>query len=223
MRARHVLGDQRAGRRGAARAVLPGHDPGLSPDVAARARPPRSPAPAGRSLRAPRGRRRAPGQSGARAASPGRVLLATARGCPRATSEADGFGHCWSLPTEAAPSSPITTSTVPTGTTSPSATRIARPRPAAGDGISTVVLSVWISTSGSSSAISWPSATSQRATSPSVSPSPRSGSLNSYAIGPDPRRARRPGAPRGRPGRRSRPASRAGRRPRSRAPSRPRR
>ena len=29
--------------------------------------------------------------------------------------------------------------------------------PAAGDGISTVVLSVWISTSGSSSAISWPS------------------------------------------------------------------
>ena len=55
--------------------------------------------------------------------------------------------------------------------------------PAAGDGISTVVLSVWISTSGSSSAITCPSATSQRATSPSVSPSPRSGSLNSYAIG----------------------------------------
>ena len=53
--------------------------------------------------------------------------------------------------------------------------------PAAGDGISTVVLSVWISTSGSSSAISCPSATSQRATSPSVRPSPRSGSLNSYA------------------------------------------
>ena len=54
--------------------------------------------------------------------------------------------------------------------------------PAAGDGISTVVLSVWISTSGSSSAISSPSATSQRATSPSVRPSPRSGSLNSYGI-----------------------------------------
>ena len=51
--------------------------------------------------------------------------------------------------------------------------------PPAGDGISTVVLSVWISTSGWSSAISSPSATSQRATSPSVSPSPRSGSLNS--------------------------------------------
>ena len=81
----------------------------------------------------------------------------------------------------AAPSPPITTSTVPTGTTSPSATRIRATTPAAGDGISTVVLSVAISTSGSSSAISWPSATSQRATSPSVRPSPRSGSLNSYA------------------------------------------
>ena len=59
----------------------------------------------------------------------------------------------------------------------------ARPCRPPGDGISTVVLSVWISTSGASSAISSPSATSQRAISPSVSPSPRSGSLNSYAIG----------------------------------------
>ena len=57
----------------------------------------------------------------------------------------------------------------------------ARPCPAAGEGISTVVLSVWISTSGSSSATSWPTETSQRAISPSVRPSPRSGSLNSYA------------------------------------------
>ena len=79
----------------------------------------------------------------------------------------------------AAPSSPMTTSTVPTGTTSPSATMILATLPAAGEGISTVVLSVWISTSGSSSAISWPSSTSQRAISPSVRPSPRSGSLNS--------------------------------------------
>src|ERR1043166_899499 len=77
--------------------------------------------------------------------------------------------------------SPITTSTVPTGTTSPSATRIRATFPPAGEGISTVVLSVCTSTSGSSSAISWPSETSQRAISPSVSPSPRSGSLNSYA------------------------------------------
>src|SRR5262249_20734570 len=79
------------------------------------------------------------------------------------------------------PSPPITTSTVPTGTTSPSLTTIRDTMPPAGDGISTVVLSVAISTSGSSSAISWPSCTSQRAISPSVSPSPRSGSLNSYA------------------------------------------
>src|SRR2546422_6922270 len=70
---------------------------------------------------------------------------------------------------------------VPTGTISPSATRIRETVPLAGDGISTVVLSVAISTSGSSSAISWPSSTSQRAISPSVNPSPRSGSLNSYA------------------------------------------
>ena len=89
--------------------------------------------------------------------------------------------------------SPITTSTAPTGATSPSATRIRATRPAAGEGISTVVLSVWISTSGSSSAISWPSTTSQRATSPSVRPSPRSGSLNSYATA---RRILRRAAPR---------------------------
>src|SRR5205823_1633030 len=81
----------------------------------------------------------------------------------------------------ATPSPPITTSTVPTGTVSPSPTRIRATLPAAGDGISTVVLSVWISTRGSSSPISCPSLTSQRAISPSVSPSPRSGSLNSYA------------------------------------------
>ena len=52
--------------------------------------------------------------------------------------------------TGVAPSSsaPITTSTVPTGAISPSATRMRETRPAAGEGISTVVLSVWISTSG---------------------------------------------------------------------------
>ena len=48
---------------------------------------------------------------------------------------------------------PMTTSSVPTGTTSPSATRTCSTVPAYGDGISTVALSVWISTSGSSSAI----------------------------------------------------------------------
>src|SRR5919198_802277 len=68
----------------------------------------------------------------------------------------------------------MTTRTVPTGTTFPSSTRICVTLPAAGEGIST---------SGSSSATSWPSATSQRATSPSVSPSPRSGSFSSYATG----------------------------------------
>ena len=80
---------------------------------------------------------------------------------------------------DAPSSSPITTSTVPTATTSPSGTRMRATFPDAGEGISTVALSVCTSTSGSSSAISCPSRTSQRATSPSVRPSPRSGSLNS--------------------------------------------
>src|SRR3954464_8015350 len=91
-----------------------------------------------------------------------------------------------------APSAPITTRTVPTGTTWPSSTRIRATLPAAGDGISTVVLSVWISTSGSSSTISCPSDTSQRAISPSVGPSPRSGSLNSYATAAESTGAARP-------------------------------
>src|SRR6476620_1831342 len=87
----------------------------------------------------------------------------------------------------------MTTRIVPTGTTLPSSTRIWATRPAAGDGISTVVLSVWISTSGWSSVTSSPTATSQRATSPSVRPSPRSGSLNSYATAPNLSRATDPG------------------------------
>ena len=77
------------------------------------------------------------------------------------------------------PSSPITTSTAPTGAISPSSTRILSTVPARGDGISTVVLSVCTSTSGSSSSMLCPSATSHRAISASVRPSPRSGSLNS--------------------------------------------
>src|SRR5438105_6078143 len=104
----------------------------------------------------------------------------------------------------------MTTSSVPTGTTSPSPTRIFETTPAAGDGISTVVLSVAISTSGASSAISSPSATSQRAISPSVSPSPRSGSLNSYGTTPQltcaaapPRSPPGRGAPGARPRRRA--------------------
>src|SRR4249919_959809 len=89
------------------------------------------------------------------------------------------------------PGSPMTTSTAPTGATSPSATKIRSTVPAYGEGMSTVVLSVWISTSGSSSAISWPSATSHRLTSPSVRPSPRSGSLNDLAMSGDCREADR--------------------------------
>src|SRR5262245_37636910 len=107
--------------------------------------------------------------------------------------------------TGAVPSSPMTTRIVPTGTTAPSSTRICATLPAAGEGISTVVLSVWISTSGWSSATSSPSDTSQRATSPSVRPSPRSGSLNSYAIAPESIAAGPPRRPPGRSGRAGRP------------------
>src|SRR5215212_3038364 len=89
---------------------------------------------------------------------------------------------CSSATVGVAPSSPMTTRTVPTGTIWPSSTRICATFPAAGDGISTVVLSVCTPTSGSSSATSGPTETSQRAISPSVRPSPRSGSLNSYAM-----------------------------------------
>ncbi len=105
------------------------------------------------------------------------------------TAAAAGFGACNNLSLGASPAradaslgSPMTTSTAPTGATSPSATTMRSTVPAYGEGTSTVALSVWISTSGSSSAISCPSVTSQRAISPSVRPSPRSGSLNSLAI-----------------------------------------
>ena len=154
-----------------------------------------------------------------------RTFAAAGRGAATSLRGASSARGC-STRSGAAPSPPITTSTVPTGTTSPSATRIRETVPAAGEGISTVVLSVWISTSGSSSATSCPSDTSHRAISPSVSPSPRSGSLNSYAISADSRRreARRRARRHERRGRGSRSASRAGRRPGSpaRAPLRAR-
>ena len=73
------------------------------------------------------------------------------------------------------------TSTVPTATISPSATRMRATTPAAGEGISTVALSVWISTSGSSSAISWPSVDEPARHLTLGEALAESGSLNSYA------------------------------------------
>src|SRR5690242_5916001 len=71
-----------------------------------------------------------------------------------------------------------TKSSVPTRILSPGAPVIARTRPARGEGISTVTLSVMTSTSGSSSATVAPTATCQPTTSASATPSPTSGSLN---------------------------------------------
>ena len=79
----------------------------------------------------------------------------------------------------AAPSVSMVISTFPTGQSCPSAYMRLATRPARGAGISTVALSVMISTIGWSSRSESPSLTSQRTTSPSTTPSPMSGSLNS--------------------------------------------
>src|SRR5207247_1684114 len=84
----------------------------------------------------------------------------------------------------ASPSSPKTTRVAPTLTTSPSFARSWRTLPVTGDGICTVTLSVITSTTGSFSPMASPSFTNHLTTSPSWTPSPMSGSLNSRAIVP---------------------------------------
>src|SRR6266581_841615 len=82
----------------------------------------------------------------------------------------------------ASPVSPNTTSVEPTFTTSPSFARSWRIFPVTGEGIWTVTLSVMTSTTGSFSLTGSPSFTNHLTTSPSWTPSPMSGSLNSRAI-----------------------------------------
>src|SRR5207247_6022506 len=82
----------------------------------------------------------------------------------------------------ASPASPKTTSVEPTFTTSPSFARSCRILPVTGEGICTVTLSVMTSTIGSFSLTASPSFTNHLTTSPSWTPSPMSGSLNSRAI-----------------------------------------
>src|SRR5258708_3571764 len=89
------------------------------------------------------------------------------------------FGSAAARP-RAASSSSNTTSTECTLTTSPTAPRVSRIRPERGAAIVTVALSVITSTIGSSSVMVWPGSMSQLTISPSVTPSPMSGSLNSY-------------------------------------------
>src|SRR4030067_1862010 len=93
----------------------------------------------------------------------------------------------------ASPDSPRTRSTDPTLTTSPSFARSSRTVPVTGDGIWTVTLSVMTSTMGSSSLIGSPGFTNHLTTSPSWTPSPMSGSLNSRTLAsPRPARAPKP-------------------------------
>src|SRR5262249_12856675 len=73
---------------------------------------------------------------------------------------------------------------VPTSTVVPSATRICESVPSAGDGISTLILSVWISTSGSSLRTRSPCAFSQRPTVPSPTLSPSWGTTIELGISP---------------------------------------
>src|SRR3989441_1639937 len=80
------------------------------------------------------------------------------------------------------PASPNTTSVLPTFTTSPSFARSWRILPVTGEGIWTVTLSVMTSTIGSFSLTASPSLTNHLTTSPSWTPSPMSGSLNSRAM-----------------------------------------
>ncbi len=90
---------------------------------------------------------------------------------------------CWA---GAADASPITPSWPPTWIVSSSPTLISNSVPATGDGTSVSTLSVEISTSGSSTATSSPTALSQRVTVPSVTDSPISGSVTDVPPPDDP-------------------------------------
>src|SRR5215471_2802573 len=116
-----------------------------------------------------------PPAAGAAAATAG--LAATAVAPAAACAEAEAAGAA------APPATAMLTSTVPTGTTVPSSTRIDSIVPVRGDGISTLALSVITSTSGWSSFTASPAFTSQRTISPSATPSPMSGSFTSYDDG----------------------------------------
>src|SRR5579859_4709261 len=109
---------------------------------------------------------------GAEATGPGPG--GAAGGAVAAAAPADG----------AAPVTSMVTSAAPTLTFSPSWAWIFRTLPVFGDGISTLALSVSTETRAASSRIVSPSWTNQRTTSPSATPSPRSGNRNSYSMAP---------------------------------------
>jgi hypothetical protein len=93
-----------------------------------------------------------------------------------------GGGGAAAAPFDSEPSSSISTSRAPTGTVSPSLKWSFLTLPFQGEGTSTVALSVMISRRGWSDSTSCPSLTSQLTSSPSTTPSARSGSLNCCVI-----------------------------------------
>ena len=101
-------------------------------------------------------------------------------GSSRASGSASAAG---ALPPEPPPpafeASPTTASTAPTATVSSSCTRISSRVPDAGEGISVSTLSVETSSSGSSASTWSPTCLSQRLTVPSLTLSPRAGSVTS--------------------------------------------
>jgi hypothetical protein len=162
----HVVGgDARRGARAEDAAQLDAGVASTGPRARARA--------AGDSGADPRGARRVPPDVDVAAA--GRAAAVPAGAAP-ATFFASAFASAFvSVPASIS----IVMSTLPTGQSCPSANMRLPTRPARGAGISTVALSVMISTMGWSMRSGSPSLTSQRTTSPSTTPSPMSGSLNS--------------------------------------------
>lgn len=108
---------------------------------------------------------------------PGRSSLMSPTAVAAGPSDFAGAAAAAGAPAPGARSN--TTSTEWTGTIAPTAPRVSRTFPVRGAVIVTVALSVMTSTMGWSSLITSPGVTSQFTTSPSVTPSPMSGSLNS--------------------------------------------
>ena len=114
--------------------------------------------------------------AGAAAATTGAATTGAGAGAAATTGAGAGAGA------GAEPATPTTAITVPTGTVSPSATRISVRVPEIGDGTSVSTLSVDTSKSGSSAATVSPTFLNQRVMVPSVTVSPSCGSVISAMI-----------------------------------------
>ena len=126
------------------------------------------------------GRVESPSAAGASGADAGGVASAGAGAGAGASGAAADAGAA-AAGTGAAPSTAIS---VPTSTVVPSATVMASSTPSAGEGISTLILSVWISTSGSSRRTRSPTCFSHRETVPSATLSPSWGTTIEMDIAP---------------------------------------